>query len=168
MHGCKAASAGPCIAAIRPLYFGLCAVLSTPPSMAVDVQPPTFQEALKHERAQFDDCTPCRLVGTCSHTALYSFLTNSPRQRNLCRPRRLHLRLRPLAAQGAGGRHQAEQVPLRHGQQEGRHYLHQRRLCRPGCLQVVCLVSTCLIVLKTVKKTQLSDKTKLLKWDKRL
>jgi hypothetical protein len=26
--------------------------------------PPTFKEALKQDRAQFDDCTPCRVVGT--------------------------------------------------------------------------------------------------------
>ena len=26
--------------------------------------PPTFQEALKNDRAQFEDCTPCRIVGT--------------------------------------------------------------------------------------------------------
>jgi hypothetical protein len=25
--------------------------------------PPTFKEALKQDRAQFDDCTPCRVVG---------------------------------------------------------------------------------------------------------
>lgn len=32
-------------------------------SMAIEVQPPTFKEALKQDRAQFDDCTPCRVVG---------------------------------------------------------------------------------------------------------
>lgn len=35
--------------------------------MAVEVTPPTFQEALKQDRAQFDDCTPCRVVGKPSH-----------------------------------------------------------------------------------------------------
>jgi hypothetical protein len=25
--------------------------------------PPTFKEALKQDKAQFDDCTPCRVVG---------------------------------------------------------------------------------------------------------
>jgi hypothetical protein len=31
--------------------------------MAIEVQPPTFKEALRQDRAQFDDCTPCRVVG---------------------------------------------------------------------------------------------------------
>lgn len=31
--------------------------------MANQVNTPTFQEALKQDKAQFDDCTPCRLVG---------------------------------------------------------------------------------------------------------
>ncbi|KAF1999728.1 hypothetical protein P154DRAFT_436347 [Amniculicola lignicola CBS 123094] len=25
---------------------------------------PTFKEALKEDRAQYDDCTPCRVIGT--------------------------------------------------------------------------------------------------------
>ena len=29
----------------------------------VEVATPTFKEALKQDRAQFDDCTPCRVVG---------------------------------------------------------------------------------------------------------
>ncbi|KAF2875600.1 hypothetical protein BDV95DRAFT_603016 [Massariosphaeria phaeospora] len=29
-----------------------------------DITTPTFKEALKHDRAQYDDCTPCRAVGT--------------------------------------------------------------------------------------------------------
>lgn len=32
-------------------------------AMAIEVAPPTFKEALKQDRAQFDDCTPCRVVG---------------------------------------------------------------------------------------------------------
>jgi hypothetical protein len=37
-----------------------------PHGMAIEVQPPTFKEALKQDRAQFDDCTPCRVVGMLS------------------------------------------------------------------------------------------------------
>jgi hypothetical protein len=32
-------------------------------AMSQDVTPPTFKEALKQDRAEFEDCTPCRLVG---------------------------------------------------------------------------------------------------------
>ncbi|KAJ4993608.1 hypothetical protein SVAN01_00662 [Stagonosporopsis vannaccii] len=39
--------------------------------MAVEVAPPTFQEALKQDRAQFDDCTPCRVVGTPTGSATF-------------------------------------------------------------------------------------------------
>ncbi|KAF3040734.1 hypothetical protein E8E12_008235 [Didymella heteroderae] len=38
--------------------------------MAIEVQPPTFKEALKQDRAQFDDCTPCRVVGALDPTTL--------------------------------------------------------------------------------------------------
>jgi hypothetical protein len=31
--------------------------------MANEVATPTFKEALKQDKAQFDDCTPCRVVG---------------------------------------------------------------------------------------------------------
>lgn len=37
-----------------------------PHDMATEVHPPTFKEALKQDRAQFDDCTPCRVVGMSS------------------------------------------------------------------------------------------------------
>jgi hypothetical protein len=35
--------------------------------MAQEVTTPTFKEALNQDKAQFDDCTPCRIVGTYSH-----------------------------------------------------------------------------------------------------
>ncbi|KAF3040993.1 hypothetical protein E8E11_002163 [Didymella keratinophila] len=41
--------------------------------MAIEVQPPTFQEALKQDRAQFDDCTPCRVVGSATFVGLGAF-----------------------------------------------------------------------------------------------
>lgn len=31
--------------------------------MAQEVTTPTLKEALKQDKAQFDDCTPCRIVG---------------------------------------------------------------------------------------------------------
>ncbi|KZM23434.1 uncharacterized protein EKO05_0003301 [Ascochyta rabiei] len=41
--------------------------------MANDVATPTFQEALKQDKAQFDDCTPCRLVGSATFVGLGAF-----------------------------------------------------------------------------------------------
>ncbi|KAF9690808.1 hypothetical protein EKO04_011184 [Ascochyta lentis] len=41
--------------------------------MANDVAPPTFKQALEHDRAQFDDCTPCRLVGSATFVGLGAF-----------------------------------------------------------------------------------------------
>ncbi|KAJ4374552.1 hypothetical protein N0V86_007421 [Didymella sp. IMI 355093] len=41
--------------------------------MAIEVQPPTFKEALKQDRAQFDDCTPCRVVGSATFVGLGAF-----------------------------------------------------------------------------------------------
>jgi len=35
--------------------------------------PPTFQEALKNDRAQFEDCTPCRIVGSATFLGLGAF-----------------------------------------------------------------------------------------------
>ncbi|KAH9873291.1 hypothetical protein J1614_005689 [Plenodomus biglobosus] len=34
---------------------------------------PTFKEALEQDRAQFDDCTPCRVVGTATFLGLGAF-----------------------------------------------------------------------------------------------
>ncbi|CAI6333546.1 unnamed protein product [Periconia digitata] len=34
---------------------------------------PTFKEALKRDRAEFDDCTPCRVVGTVTFLGLGAF-----------------------------------------------------------------------------------------------
>ncbi|KAF1843069.1 uncharacterized protein K460DRAFT_378299 [Cucurbitaria berberidis CBS 394.84] len=35
--------------------------------------PPTLKEALKQDKAQFDDCTPCRLVGSATFIGLGAF-----------------------------------------------------------------------------------------------
>lgn len=45
--------------------------------MANQVAPPpvpTFEQALKQDRAQFDDCTPCRVVGMANHPHLLPHL----------------------------------------------------------------------------------------------
>ncbi|KAF1935005.1 hypothetical protein EJ02DRAFT_389848 [Clathrospora elynae] len=34
---------------------------------------PPFQEALKQDKAQFEDCTPCRIVGTVTFIGLGAF-----------------------------------------------------------------------------------------------
>ncbi|KAL6709382.1 hypothetical protein ACN47E_001789 [Coniothyrium glycines] len=34
---------------------------------------PTLKEALKQERAQYDDCTPCKVVGTATFLGLGAF-----------------------------------------------------------------------------------------------
>jgi hypothetical protein len=47
--------------------------------MAIEVQPPTFKEALKQDRAQFDDCTPCRVVG-----ALHPAILNAVKHELTC------------------------------------------------------------------------------------
>ncbi|KAJ4361780.1 hypothetical protein N0V83_010720 [Neocucurbitaria cava] len=36
-------------------------------------QPPTFKEALNQDKAQFDDCTPCRVVGSATFIGLGAF-----------------------------------------------------------------------------------------------
>ncbi|KAH8701295.1 hypothetical protein GQ44DRAFT_55876 [Phaeosphaeriaceae sp. PMI808] len=41
--------------------------------MAQDNTAPTFKEALKQDRAQFDDCTPCRVVGSATFFGLGAF-----------------------------------------------------------------------------------------------
>ncbi|KAF2125867.1 hypothetical protein P153DRAFT_378680 [Dothidotthia symphoricarpi CBS 119687] len=41
--------------------------------MSREVATPTFQEALKQDRAQFDDCTPCRVVGSVTFLGLGLF-----------------------------------------------------------------------------------------------
>ncbi|KAH7382195.1 hypothetical protein BKA66DRAFT_570491 [Pyrenochaeta sp. MPI-SDFR-AT-0127] len=35
--------------------------------------PPTFKEALRQDKAQFDDCTPCRVVGSATFIGLGAF-----------------------------------------------------------------------------------------------
>jgi hypothetical protein len=35
-------------------------------TMATGPAVPTFKEALKNDQAEFDDCTPCRVIGTAS------------------------------------------------------------------------------------------------------
>lgn len=77
---------------------------------------PTLKEALKQDRAQYDDCTPCRIVGMmfrrfCLSTTfaqtLYMFgeslfiilLIHLDRKCHLRGARRLHLRVRPLPDQ---------------------------------------------------------------------
>ncbi|KAH6633696.1 hypothetical protein C7974DRAFT_176929 [Boeremia exigua] len=45
--------------------------------MTLESSPPTFQEALKQDRAQFDDCTPCRVVGTATFLGLGAFTYTS-------------------------------------------------------------------------------------------
>jgi hypothetical protein len=35
-------------------------------TMATEPAVPTFKEALKNDQAEFDDCTPCRVIGTAS------------------------------------------------------------------------------------------------------
>ncbi|KAF2850200.1 hypothetical protein T440DRAFT_451389 [Plenodomus tracheiphilus IPT5] len=34
---------------------------------------PTFRDALKQDQAEFDDCTPCRVVGTATFLGLGAF-----------------------------------------------------------------------------------------------
>ncbi|KAF1360956.1 hypothetical protein EJ07DRAFT_114832 [Lizonia empirigonia] len=41
--------------------------------MADQVTTPTFQEALKQDKAQLDDCTPCRVVGSATFVGLGAF-----------------------------------------------------------------------------------------------
>ncbi|KAH7082344.1 hypothetical protein FB567DRAFT_474780, partial [Paraphoma chrysanthemicola] len=41
--------------------------------MVQEVAAPTFKEALKQDKAQFDDCTPCRIVGTATFLGLGAF-----------------------------------------------------------------------------------------------
>ncbi|KAJ4309812.1 hypothetical protein N0V94_008757 [Neodidymelliopsis sp. IMI 364377] len=41
--------------------------------MANEVATPTFTEALKQDKAQFDDCTPCRVVGSATFVGLGAF-----------------------------------------------------------------------------------------------
>ncbi|KAF2628287.1 hypothetical protein BU25DRAFT_410379 [Macroventuria anomochaeta] len=41
--------------------------------MANEVATPTLKEALKQDRAQFDDCTPCRVVGSATFVGLGAF-----------------------------------------------------------------------------------------------
>ncbi|KAF2745275.1 hypothetical protein M011DRAFT_141990 [Sporormia fimetaria CBS 119925] len=38
---------------------------------------PTFNEALKEDRAQFDDCTPCRVIGSAAFIGMgaYSYIS---------------------------------------------------------------------------------------------
>jgi hypothetical protein len=60
----------PCMQVARTMAFTL--LVATPPHATVQVttmalqppSPPTLQEALNNDRAQFEDCTPCRVVGT--------------------------------------------------------------------------------------------------------
>lgn len=115
-------------------------------AMADQVTTPTFQEALKQDKAQFDDCTPCRVVGMLAPaprpcTARDSHLTTNtgPRQRNLCGPRRFHLRVWPLATQSTRSSHSPEQDRLWHGQSTSHHHHHFGRLCRLGRVPLVCM-----------------------------
>jgi hypothetical protein len=39
--------------------------------MAQEVTTPTFKVALNQDKAQFDDCTPCRIVGIYYTTQTY-------------------------------------------------------------------------------------------------
>ncbi|KAH7070644.1 hypothetical protein BKA63DRAFT_518868 [Paraphoma chrysanthemicola] len=41
--------------------------------MVQEVAAPTFKEALKQDKAQFDDCTPCRIVGSATFLGLGAF-----------------------------------------------------------------------------------------------
>ncbi|KAF2024961.1 hypothetical protein EK21DRAFT_104324 [Setomelanomma holmii] len=41
--------------------------------MVPEVTAPTFKEALKQDKAQFDDCTPCRIVGSATFIGLGAF-----------------------------------------------------------------------------------------------
>jgi hypothetical protein len=36
-----------------------------------DSTTPSFKEALKNDRAKYDDCTPCRVIGTCPSCFLF-------------------------------------------------------------------------------------------------
>ncbi|EUC45354.1 hypothetical protein COCMIDRAFT_36930 [Bipolaris oryzae ATCC 44560] len=38
-----------------------------------DADTPTFRQALKQDRAQFEDCTPCRVVGSATFLGLGAF-----------------------------------------------------------------------------------------------
>jgi hypothetical protein len=83
---------------------------------------------------------PCSRYATGAlATCLLGQLTSPGRKRNLCRPRCLHLRVWPFAAQGAGSSHPPEQAFLRHGQPQSSPDGHFGRLCRPRRLQMVRL-----------------------------
>jgi hypothetical protein len=109
---------------------------------ATDSGIPSFKEALKNDREQFDDCTPCRIVGESAQLlplAIRTMANACGRQRGVPRPRRVHVRVRTLAAEGTGSSHKAEQEHLRHGEPEGRHHRHGNRTGRGGRVQVVQL-----------------------------
>ncbi|KAF2249233.1 hypothetical protein BU26DRAFT_564892 [Trematosphaeria pertusa] len=41
--------------------------------MAKEQAVPTFKEALKDDKAQYDDCTPCRIVGSAAFIGLGAY-----------------------------------------------------------------------------------------------
>jgi hypothetical protein len=79
---------------------------------------PTFQEALKQDKAQFDDCTPCRIVGMTLYWgfvhAVHANLVY--RQRNISWPRCLHLRLWSLPNPRKRGSHPSQQKHVWHAE----------------------------------------------------
>lgn len=97
---------------------------------------PTFKEALRADRIEYEDCTACRALGPSSLLLLHSFpppssspsphlhpnhpsiatklvLTKSPRQRRLPRPRRIHVHLGALEPEEAGEEDQDERDAVR-------------------------------------------------------
>ncbi|KAF2686153.1 hypothetical protein K458DRAFT_208805 [Lentithecium fluviatile CBS 122367] len=48
---------------------------SPQPAMAIEdaAAAPTFKEALKQDKAQYDDCTPCRVIGTGAFVGLGAY-----------------------------------------------------------------------------------------------
>jgi hypothetical protein len=114
----------------------------TTPSTSSQPHTSAFSAA-GQDSAQFQDCTPCRVIGRPSvpvyHVCPPGQLTSPGRKRNLCRPRRLHLCVWPFPAQGAGGSHPPEQALFRHGQPQSSPDRHVGRLRRPGRLQMVRL-----------------------------
>lgn len=110
-------------------------------SLPKDSGVPSFKEALKNDREQFDDCTPCRIVGESTQCCSPACPRANAlcRERSVHRPRRIHVPVRTLAIEGTGSRHKAEQEHVWHGKSEGCYYGHGNRAGWRRSVQMVQL-----------------------------
>lgn len=104
----------------------------SPDSYANMTQPasdtPTLQEALKQDRAQFEDCTPCRVVGMLVRSIIcLPSADRMDRQRNIPRPRRLHLCIRPFPDPRQRSRDTCQQEHIRSAEQTHGYHRNKRR-----------------------------------------